>query len=84
MASKSNSRVENDEKHPQPLCLTMGKTPRRVKVYLLKGEDWLDNGTGYCIGEIESETNKPYFIVRNEAESDNIILKSYLETVPTP
>ena len=79
MASKSNSRVENDEKHPQPLYLTMGKTPRRVKVYLLKGEDWLDNGTGYCIGEIESETNKPYFIVRNEADSDNIILKSYLE-----
>ena len=79
MASKSNSRVENEEKHPQPLCLTMGKTPRRVKVYLLKGEDWLDNGTGYCIGEIESETNKPYFIVRNEADSDDIILKSYLE-----
>ncbi|CUM52038.1 uncharacterized protein AC631_03418 [Debaryomyces fabryi] len=80
MASKSNNRVENDEKyHSQPLCLTMGKTPRRVKVYLLKGEDWLDNGTGYCIGEIESETNKPYFIVRNEADSDDIILKSYLE-----
>lgn len=80
MASKSNNSVENDgTHHSQPLCLTMGKTPRRVKVYLLKGEDWLDNGTGYCIGEIESETNKPYFIVRNEADSEDIILKSYLE-----
>lgn len=55
------------------------KTPRRVKVYLLQGEDWLDNGTGYCTGEIEKETHKPYFIVRNELDSEDVILKSFLE-----
>lgn len=54
------------------------RTPRRVKVYLLRGEDWLDNGTGYCMGQVDSE-NKPYFIVRNELDSDDIILKLFLE-----
>ncbi|CUM62513.1 uncharacterized protein PRCAT00000064001 [Priceomyces carsonii] len=55
------------------------QTPRRVKVYLLEGEDWLDNGTGYCIGEIEEDSHKPCFVVKNEAKSDEIILKSTLE-----
>lgn len=55
------------------------KSPRRVKVYLLRGEDWLDNGTGYCMGQVDSELKKPYFIVRNELDSDDIILKSFLE-----
>lgn len=55
------------------------KSPRRVKVYLLRGEDWLDNGTGYCTGQVDSESKKPYFIVRNELDSDDIILKSFLE-----
>lgn len=54
-------------------------TPRRVKVYLLRGEDWLDNGTGYCKGEIDPTTKKPYFIVRNELDSLDVILKLYLE-----
>lgn len=55
------------------------KSPRRVKVYLLRGEDWLDNGTGYCMGQVDSKLKKPYFIVRNELDSDDIILKSFLE-----
>lgn len=55
------------------------KTPRRVKVYLLQGEDWLDNGTGYCSGEVDASTKKPFFIVRNELNPDEVILKSYLE-----
>lgn len=53
--------------------------PRRVKVYLLEGEDWLDNGTGYCKGEIDGTTKKPYFIVRNELDSLDVILKLFLE-----
>ncbi|CAK9438554.1 uncharacterized protein LODBEIA_P27780 [Lodderomyces beijingensis] len=56
-----------------------GSTPRRVKVYLLNGEDWLDNGTGYCVGEIEEETNDAYFTVRKETKLDEVILKSKLE-----
>lgn len=55
------------------------KSPRRVKVYLLRGEDWLDNGTGYCMGHVDNDLKKPYFIVRNELDSDDIILKSFLE-----
>ncbi|KAG7660451.1 PSY2 [[Candida] subhashii] len=56
-----------------------GQTPRRVKVYLLNGEDWIDNGTGYCVGEIDPESKLPYFLVRNELNSNDIILKSFLE-----
>ncbi|RLV92150.1 Serine/threonine-protein phosphatase 4 regulatory subunit 3 [Spathaspora sp. JA1] len=56
-----------------------GRTPRRVKVYLLNGDDWIDNGTGYCVGDIDAETKCPYFLVRSEAESNQIILKSFLE-----
>ncbi|KAL6453935.1 PSY2 Serine/threonine-protein phosphatase 4 regulatory subunit 3 [Candida maltosa Xu316] len=59
--------------------LLAGKTPRRVKVYLLNGDDWIDNGTGFCVGEIDKESNLPYFLVRNELDSENIILKSFLE-----
>ncbi|KAK6457871.1 component of IIS longevity pathway SMK-1-domain-containing protein [Scheffersomyces xylosifermentans] len=59
--------------------LNLGPTPRRVKVYLLQGEDWLDNGTGYCVGEIDNESKAPYFLVRNELEAEDVILKSYLE-----
>lgn len=50
----------------------------RVKVYLLQGEDWLDNGTGYCKGEVDPENGLPYFIVRSENDDSVIILKSYL------
>lgn len=53
-------------------------TPRRVKVYLLQGEDWLDNGTGYCKGEIDEETKHPFFLVTNELDENDIILKSFL------
>lgn len=67
--SKETSRV----------ILTAGRTPRRVKVYLLDGDDWLDEGTGYCIGDIEDETNRPFFIVRNESNSEEVLLKSFLE-----
>lgn len=59
--------------------LIQSKSPRRVKVYLLQGDDWLDNGTGYCMGKVDSETHKPYFIVRNELDSEDVILQSYLE-----
>lgn len=80
-----NSEIPaHDSKEPSPELDAVStevesKTPRRVKVYLLQGEDWLDNGTGYCKGEIDRRTRKPYFIVRNELDSHQIILKSFLE-----
>lgn len=27
-------------------------TPRRVKVYELRNNDWFDRGTGYCTGQL--------------------------------
>ncbi|CAI5758948.1 unnamed protein product [Candida verbasci] len=56
-----------------------GNTPRRVKVYLLKGDDWLDNGTGFCVGQIDKAKNAACFKVTNESNSDEILLQSYLE-----
>lgn len=55
-----------------------GKAPRRVKVYLLQGEDWLDHGTGYCRGAVDA-ARRPYFLVVSELDSDEIILKLFLE-----
>lgn len=55
------------------------KIERRVKVYLLKNDNWIDNGTGFCTGEIENDTKRPFFLVKNELDQDDIILKSFLE-----
>ena len=60
----------------------MTKTPkhqalRRVKVYLLE-DAWIDNGTGYCFGEID-EDKVPYLIVRNELDQKDVLLKAKIE-----
>lgn len=65
----------NDEKRQA----IIPKVHRRVKVYLLKDEAWIDHGTGFCSGDIEPDTNKPFFVVRNELDQEEIILKAYLE-----
>ncbi|ODV65378.1 DUF625-domain-containing protein [Hyphopichia burtonii NRRL Y-1933] len=76
-------KQSEDEREQDPLYQEMlmisTKVPRRVKVYLLQGEDWLDNGTGYCTGEFSEDTHKPYFFVRSELHPQEVILKSYLE-----
>lgn len=59
--------------------VTKRSRPRRVKVYLLEGENWLDKGTGYCVGEIDQVSKQPYFIVRGEDNLDEVVLKSFLE-----
>lgn len=76
---ESSPDVKPEVSEDTPAAEVQSKTPRRVKVYLLQGEDWLDNGTGYCMGEVDSESKRPYFIVRNEVDSDDVILKSFLE-----
>ncbi|ODV84965.1 hypothetical protein CANARDRAFT_169117 [[Candida] arabinofermentans NRRL YB-2248] len=50
--------------------------PRRVKVYTLEGDKWIDRGTGYCSGEVD---NGPYFIVRNENDASETLLKANIE-----
>lgn len=67
------------DKPSEPASEFSSKTPRRVKVYLLQGDDWSDNGTGYCTGLIDPDTHKPCFLVYNELNEDEIILKSFLE-----
>lgn len=57
---------------------TLPQSPRRVKVYLLLGDDWIDNGTGYCVGEVDDDRKLAYFLVRDENDEKAIILKSYL------
>lgn len=52
--------------------MLLSTTPRRVKVYRLSGEDWRDNGTGYCTGEVVD--GRPRFVVRSEAELAEVIL----------
>ncbi|CAC22614.2 serine/threonine protein phosphatase PP4 regulatory subunit 3 Psy2 [Schizosaccharomyces pombe] len=50
--------------------------PRRVKVYEMEDENWVDCGTGYCDGKIEGPL--AYFIVRSEADNETILLKTQL------
>ncbi|QPG76161.1 hypothetical protein FOA43_003547 [Brettanomyces nanus] len=49
---------------------------RRVKVYTLDGDKWIDKGTGYCTGELKGG---PHFMVRNENNSSEILLKASIE-----
>ncbi|EGV60890.1 DUF625-domain-containing protein, partial [Yamadazyma tenuis ATCC 10573] len=71
---------ESTNEVKQEVIDTIGtKMQRRVKVYLLKEDSWLDHGTGFCTGEIDRDTQKPYFLVRNELNLEEIILKAFLE-----
>ncbi|GMF07500.1 unnamed protein product [[Candida] boidinii] len=59
---------------------TIGSTqPRRVKVYSLQGDRWIDKGTGYCSGEIDSMDKIPQFIVRNELNYSELLLKATIQ-----
>lgn len=51
-------------------------TPRRVKVYELCKEEWIDNGTGYCSGELLQ--NQAFVIVRNEENKADILLQKLI------
>jgi protein phosphatase-4 regulatory subunit 3 len=49
----------------------------RVKVYFLS-DVWIDNGTGYCFGEIR-DGEAPCLVVRNELDQDEELLKATIE-----
>jgi hypothetical protein len=62
-SSPERSRMEGMEEQPVvispdflPLVTQMVESlgPRRVKVYELRGEVWVDLGTGFCQGYIEN------------------------------
>lgn len=48
-------------------------TPRRVKLYTLSADKWVDCGTGYCSGRLEPI---PHFFVVNEADPKDVLLNS--------
>ncbi|CAH6721180.1 serine/threonine-protein phosphatase 4 regulatory subunit 3 [[Candida] jaroonii] len=75
----TDESTNKDAKKDDKRLAIIPKVHRRVKVYLLKDEAWIDHGTGFCSGDIESDTNKPFFVVRNELDQEEIILKAYLE-----
>ncbi len=49
-------------------------TPKRVKVYQLSQEVWIDHGTGFCNCNIID--NQPFIVVTNEVDNDKVILKT--------
>ncbi|KAI5777665.1 component of IIS longevity pathway SMK-1-domain-containing protein [Geopyxis carbonaria] len=49
-------------------------TPRRVKVYELRNNDWYDRGTGYCTGQLLND--EPHIQVKSEEESDRVLLST--------
>ncbi|KAH3668719.1 hypothetical protein OGAPHI_002473 [Ogataea philodendri] len=51
-------------------------SPRRVKVYTLEDDKWMDRGTGYCSGMLEGG---PHFLVRNENDTSETLLKATIE-----
>lgn len=58
------------------LSFHLPTTPRRVKVYELCQEEWIDNGTGYCSGELLDD--KAFIIVRNEENKADILLQKVI------
>ncbi|RPB05173.1 DUF625-domain-containing protein [Choiromyces venosus 120613-1] len=49
-------------------------TPRRVKVYELRNNDWFDRGTGYCTGQLVND--EPHIQVKSEEEQDRMLLET--------
>ncbi|GMM31778.1 Psy2 protein [Martiniozyma asiatica (nom. inval.)] len=46
---------------------------RRVKLYKLSSDKWVDCGTGYCRGQFQPH---PHFFVLNENESNEVLLEA--------
>ena len=47
MSSLKDCKLSKSKREELKALNNAGKTPRRVKVYLLNGDDWIDNGTGF-------------------------------------
>ncbi|KAH7931318.1 DUF625-domain-containing protein [Leucogyrophana mollusca] len=53
---------------------------KRVKVYELIGSRWVDQGTAFCFGQFQDETNEAFLIARAEANYTNIILSTAIRS----
>ncbi|KAF9006689.1 component of IIS longevity pathway SMK-1-domain-containing protein [Cyathus striatus] len=53
---------------------------KRVKVYELIGSRWIDQGTAFCFGQFQEETNEALLIARAERNYNDIILSTAIRS----
>ncbi|EGN92042.1 hypothetical protein SERLA73DRAFT_117880 [Serpula lacrymans var. lacrymans S7.3] len=53
---------------------------KRVKVYELIGSRWVDQGTAFCFGQFQDETNEAFLIARAESNYNDIILSTAIRS----
>ncbi|KAF9464813.1 component of IIS longevity pathway SMK-1-domain-containing protein [Collybia nuda] len=53
---------------------------KRVKVYELVGARWADQGTAFCFGQFQEETNEALLIARSERNYNEIILSTAIRS----
>ncbi|KAF7294291.1 SMK-1 domain-containing protein [Mycena chlorophos] len=49
---------------------------KRVKVYELVGQRWVDQGTAFCFGEYQEDTEQAHLIARSERNFADVILST--------
>lgn len=50
------------------------------KVYELIGSRWVDQGTAFCFGQFQEETNEALLIARSEVNYQEIILSTAIRS----
>ncbi|KAF8165663.1 component of IIS longevity pathway SMK-1-domain-containing protein [Crassisporium funariophilum] len=53
---------------------------KRVKVYELIGSRWIDQGTAFCFGQFQEETNEALLIARSERNYHDIVLSTAIRS----
>ncbi|KAF7332496.1 SMK-1 domain-containing protein [Mycena kentingensis (nom. inval.)] len=53
---------------------------KRVKVYELVGQRWVDQGTAFCFGEYQEELDQAHLIARSERNYNDVILSTPIRT----
>ncbi|KAJ8473828.1 hypothetical protein ONZ45_g16156 [Pleurotus djamor] len=53
---------------------------KRVKVYELIGSRWVDQGTAFCFGQFNDETNEALLIARSESNYAQVILSTTIRS----
>jgi len=53
---------------------------KRVKVYELIGSRWMDQGTAFCFGQFQEETNEALLIARSERNYHDIVLSTAIRS----
>ncbi|KAF9534111.1 component of IIS longevity pathway SMK-1-domain-containing protein [Crepidotus variabilis] len=53
---------------------------KRVKVYELMGQRWVDQGTAFCFGQFSEERNEALLIARSERNYNDIVLTTAIRS----